>query len=365
MRLGVEAALVDGRLLAGDVEIDDGIVQAVGVSGGGGSGIAAPGFVDLQVNGFAGVDLMATDHEGYVRVGEALLATGTTAFQPTFVTAPEEVLLEALRAMPAGGIGPRVLGAHVEGPFLSPRRAGVHDPRWLSPPDLALLRRLLAAAPVRQVTLAPELRGAFELISELVGRGVTVSAGHTDATAAEAHLAFDRGVSTVTHLFNAMRPGTARDPSIALAALARSDVFVQVIADLHHVAPDTVMVAWNAAAPRFALVTDAAPAAGMGDGEFILGGRRIEAEDGVVRGPEGQLAGSALTMIEAVRNLHGLGVRLEAALGAASEVPARIAGRPDLGRLALGAPADVVVLDDRLEIRQVLVDGRERVGGRS
>lgn len=363
MRLGVEAALVDGVLVPGDVEIDGGVIVGLGRSGPG-SGIAAPGFIDLQVNGFAGVDLMATDRAGYERVGEALLATGTTAFQPTFVTAPESALLDALRAMPETGIGARVLGAHLEGPFLSPRRAGVHDPQHLSAPDLALLRRLLAAAPVSQVTLAPELPGALELVDELVARGITVSAGHTDADAAEAHLGFDRGITTVTHLFNAMRPSTARDPSVGFAALARHDVLVQLIVDLHHVAPDTVKVAWNAAAGRFALVTDAAPAAGMGDGEFVLGGRRIEAEDGIVRGPEGQLAGSALTMIEAVRNLHSLGVKLEAALGAATEVPARIAGRPELGRLALGAPADVVVLDDRLEIRHVLVDGRERVGGR-
>ena len=175
MRLGVEAALVDGRLEPGDVEIDGGAVAAVGLGGGSGHGIAAPGFVDLQVNGFAGVDLMAADRDGYARVGEALLATGTTAFQPTFITAPEEAMLNALRGMPRGGIGPRVLGAHVEGPFLSPRRAGVHDRRGLSAPDLARLRRLLDAAPVTQVTLAPELPGAFELIDELVARGITVS----------------------------------------------------------------------------------------------------------------------------------------------------------------------------------------------
>ena len=167
----------------------------------------------------------------------------------------------------------------------------MHDPRWVLAPDLALLRRLLDAAPVSQVTLAPELPGAFELIDELVARGVTVSAGHTDATAAEAHLAFDRGVRTVTHLFNAMRHSTARDPSIAMSALARPDVIVQVIVDLHHVAPDTVLVAWHSASSRFALVTDAAPAAGMGDGEFVLGGRKVHAADGVVRGPEGQLGG--------------------------------------------------------------------------
>ena len=294
-------------------------------------------------------------------MGEALLATGTTAFQPTFVTASEAALLEALRAMPTSGIGPRVIGAHVEGPFLSPRRPGVHDTRFLALPDLALLRRLLDAATVSQVTLAPELPGAFELIDELVGRGITVSAGHTDATAAEAHLAFDRGVRTVTHLFNAMRHSTPRDPSIAVAALARPDVTVQVIVDLHHVAPDTVSVAWNAAPGRFALVTDAAPAAGMGDGEFVLGGRPVHAADGVVRGPEGQLAGSALTMIEGVRNLMALGVPLPDALQAAAAIPARIAGRADLGRLVPGSRADVVVLDDRTEVVRVIVDGGERV----
>ena len=208
---------------------------------------------------------------------------------------------------------------------------------------------------------APGAIDMKELIDELVARGVTVSAGHTDATAAEAHLAFDRGVRTVTHLFNAMRHSTARDPSIAMSALARPDVIVQVIVDLHHVAPDTVLVAWHSAAGRFALVTDAAPAAGMGDGEFVLGGRKVHAADGVVRGPEGQLAGSALTMIEGVRNLMSLGVSLQDALRAASQVPARVAQRPDLGRLAPGSPADVVVLDDRVDVIRVLVDGRERV----
>ena len=136
---------------------------------------------------------------------------------------------------------------------------------------------------------------------------------------------------------------------------------VQVIVDLHHVAADTVLVAWKAAASRFALVTDAAPAAGMGDGEFVLGGRKVHAADGVVRGPEGQLAGSALTMIEGVRNLVSLGIALPDALRAAAEVPARVARRPDLGRLVPGAPADVVVVDDRVDVIRVLVDGRERV----
>ena len=363
MRLGVEAALVDGQLVRGDVEVDAGIVTAVGLEGGG-AGIAAPGFVDLQVNGFAGVDLARADAAGYARVGEALLETGTTAYQPTFISAPVDELVAAVRGIPEDDVGLggcRILGAHVEGPFLSPARHGVHDPATFIAPDPDVLERLLDAGPVRQMTVAPELPGALAIVDALVARGVTVSAGHTDASAAEAHLAFDRGVTTVTHLFNAMRRSTPRDPGIAMAALARADVTVQVIVDGHHVAPDTVVVAWRAAPGRLALVTDAVAAAGMGDGEFSLSGTAVSAADGVVRGPAGQLAGSALTMIDAVRNLHALGASLEDALAAASSVPARIAGRPDLGRLAPGAPADVVILDDRLEIRRVLVDGGVRV----
>jgi N-acetylglucosamine-6-phosphate deacetylase len=362
MRLGVEAALVDGTLVPGDVEIDGGAVAGVGLAGSG-RGVAAPGFVDLQVNGFAGVDFMHTDREGYARAGQAMLATGTTAYQPTFITAPEEDLLAALREVPHDDVpgGPCIIGAHIEGPFISPRRLGVHPPKWQRSPDPALLGRLLDAGGVHQVTLAPELPGAFELIDLLLARGVVVSAGHTDASAAEAHLAFDRGVRTVTHLFNAMRPLVPRDPGIGLAALARPDVTVQLIADGHHVAGDTVLVAWQAARGRLALVTDAVAATAMGDGDFALAGRRLVSSEGVVRGPEGQLAGSVLTMIDAVRNVHELGVPLEEALVAASEVPARIARRPDLGRLAPGAAADVVVLDDNLEVARVLVGGGERV----
>jgi N-acetylglucosamine-6-phosphate deacetylase len=356
VKLGVEAALVDGRWLPGDVEVDGGAVAALGLSPRG-SGLAVPGFVDLQVNGFGGVDLMGADRDGYRRAGEAMLEHGTTAYQPTFVTSPAPDLLAALRAMPDELDGPRIIGAHLEGPFLNPRRLGAHDAEGCRAPDPQLLTRLLDAGEVRQVTLAPELPGAFELIDALVARGVTVSAGHTEATAAEAHLAFDRGVSTVTHLHNAMRPSTPRDPSIAMAALTRSDVVVQLIVDGHHLAADTVRVAWQAAAGRFALVTDAVAAAGMGDGEFRLASRTVRALDGVVRGPEGQLAGSALTMIEAVRNLHALGVALEDAVEAATRVPARVARRPDLGVLRVGGPADIVVLDDRLEIQRVLVAG--------
>ena len=177
------------------------------------------------MNGFGGVDFLDTDAEGYEHAGEALLETGVTAYLPTLITAPEERLVAALGEIgEAAARGPRILGAHVEGPFLSPRRLGTHPPSARRDPDPALLERILAAGPVRLFTLAPELPGALELVDLLVSRGITVSAGHSDATADEANAAFDRGVGTVTHLFNAMRPFSHRDPGVAGVALARPDV---------------------------------------------------------------------------------------------------------------------------------------------
>jgi N-acetylglucosamine-6-phosphate deacetylase len=211
------------------------------------------------------------------------------------------------------------------------------------------------------MTLAPELPGADELIETLLRREIAISCGHSDATAAEANAAFGAGVRTVTHLFNAMRPFRHRDPGIAGAALAQDDVVVQVILDGVHLAPETASVVWRAAGGRVALVTDAMSGAGLTDGSYRLGGLEIEIRDGVARGPSGALAGSTLTMIEAVRNLHALGASFEDAVGAATEVPARVLRLPANGRLAVGLPADVVVLTDELEIDRVLVDGRERV----
>ena len=361
MKLGVEAALVDGRLVPGDVQVSGGRVVGVGRTSANGRGIAVPGFVDLQVNGFVGVDLLGADADGYRRVGEALLETGVTAYLATFITAPEERTVAALRSLPPSATGPRLLGAHLEGPFLSARRLGIHPADARRDPDVELLERLLAAGPVRLVTLAPELEGAGELVERLLRSEIAISCGHSDATAEEAERVFDRGVRTVTHLFNAMRPFRHRDPGIAGAALARDDVIVQIILDGVHLATETASVVWRAAAGRVALVTDAMAGAGLGDGTHRLGGLEIEIVDGVARGPDGQLAGSTLTMLEAVRNLHALGASFEDAVGAATEVPARVLRNPSVGRLAVGLPADILVLSEELELERVLVEGTDRV----
>jgi N-acetylglucosamine-6-phosphate deacetylase len=340
MRLGVEAALIEGRLIRGDLEIAEGCVQGHGLSSPNGRGIAVPGFVDLQVNGFAGVDFLKADEDGYRRAGEALLETGVTAYLPTFITAPEAELVAALREIPDHSAGARILGAHVEGPFLSAACLGAHPAAARRDPDPGLLDRLLAAGPIRLLTLAPELPGAHDLIRTLLARRVTVSFGHSDATAGEANAGFDLGVRTVTHLFNAMRPFQHRDPGIVGAALAREDVVVQLI--LVHLAPETGAFAWRATRGRMALVTDFTTAPGG-------------------RTPEGVRAGSTVPLIQAVRNLHTIGASLEEAIHAATEIPARIIGELEAGRLGVGLPADVVVLSDGLEIERVLVAGKDRL----
>jgi N-acetylglucosamine-6-phosphate deacetylase len=363
MRLGVEAALVAGDLVPGDVEVEGDKVTGYGLASPNGRGIAVPGFVDLQVNGFGGIDFLDTDADGYARAGTALLESGVTAYLPTFITASEQQLTAALCQLPREATaGPRILGAHLEGPFISASRLGAHPARHRRDPDPALVTRLLDAGPVTLMTLAPELPGAPELIAYLRERGVVVSCGHTDATAADAHRAFDLGATTVTHLFNAMRPLHHRDPGIVGVALARPDVVVQVIVDGVHLAAEVVELAWRAAAGRFALVTDAMAAAGVGDGVFAIGDVEVEVTDGVAqRTGDGVLAGSVLTMIEAVRNLHLLGAPLEATLEAASTVPAHVLGSTRLGRIEPGAPADLLVLDGNLQIERVLVGGLTHV----
>ena len=209
----------------------------------------------------------------------------------------------------------------------------------------------------------PSSRARRAVIELLLRREIAVSCGHSDATAEQANAAFDLGVRSVTHLFNAMRPFHHRDPGVVGAALARPDVVVQLILDWVHVAPVTAAMVWQAAQGRLALVTDAVSGAGLDDGAYRLGDLDVEISGSVARGPTGALAGSTLTMIEAVRNLHSLGVPLEDAVGAATEVPARVLRLPSLGRIGIGFPADVVVLGDELTVERVLVGGRTRVVG--
>lgn len=362
MRLGVAAALVGGRRLPGDVLVEDRRVTRVGMAPRGSSGLAIPGFVDLQVNGFAGVDVLGADGDAYRRMGQALAATGVTAYQPTIISSPLDAYGPALaRVIDAGPTpgGPRLLGVHLEGPFLSRKWCGAHSPASIIDPDLDATSRLLDAGPVTYMTVAPERPRALALIELLVKRGITVSVGHTDADAPRAHAAFDAGARSITHIYNAQRRFQPRDPGVAGAALARQDVVVQAIVDGVHLAPETVFATYLAARGRFAMVTDATAAAGLGDGIYSMADRTVTVRGGEARLDDGTLAGSTLTMDRAVRNLVALGAPLEDAVAASSEVPARLVGRGDLGAIRPDMPADITVLDDRLEVVRTLVDGTE------
>ena len=222
MRLGVAAAIVDGALVRGDVEVADGVVATVGLDRGG-RGLAIPGIVDLQVNGYAGVDVLRAEPGELLELGRALARDGVLAYQPTLISAPPETLRDALstigQAAALGGPA-TIVGAHLEGPFLSPARHGAHPPQWLRGPDVDLLASfLLSGCAVTTLTIAPELDGADEVIDAAVSKGLLVSVGHTDATSVQAAAAFDLGARSVTHLFNAMRPFGHRDPGTVGAAL--------------------------------------------------------------------------------------------------------------------------------------------------
>jgi N-acetylglucosamine-6-phosphate deacetylase len=363
-RLGVRAALVDGVVVGGDVLVGDGRVLEVGVAPAGGSGLAVPGFLDLHINGIVGVDFLSTGVEGYRAAGAALAATGVTGYLPTFITSPmgdyPEALAVAAEALADDAPGARVLGVHLEGPYLSPRWPGAHDPQQLRTPDPAEALALCDAGPVRMVTLAPELDGGLDLVEALAARGVVVSLGHTDADTATASAAFDRGARAITHLYNAHRRWTARDPGVGGAALIRPGVTVQAIVDHVHLAPEAAYAAFLTARERFSLVTDAMEAAGQGDGIYRLGRREVSVHGARAELSDGLLAGSVLTLDAAVRNLHACGATLPEAIWAATGAPARLLGAPDLGVLRVGARADVTVLDDDLRVLRTLVAGAEQ-----
>jgi N-acetylglucosamine-6-phosphate deacetylase len=331
-------------------------------------GLLLPGFVDLQVNGYFGVEFQTAAADGWARVAAGLPSTGTTALLPTLITAPVAVLAEALRAargfvgsLPAGGA--RVLGVHVEGPFISPDRRGAHNPAWITDPTPAAVAELVTAGDglLRLVTLAPERTGALDAIDLLVDAGVLVSVGHSDATAAQVAAAADHGARMVTHLFNAQRPLRHREPGVVGQALTDTRLTSGLIADLHHVAGSVCGLAFAAAPGRIALVTDAAAPAGMPPGEYLLGGESVTQPPGSGVPPlraDGTLAGSSLRMDLAVANAVACGVALDDAVAAATRIPADLIGRPDLGRIAPGAAADLVWLSPQLSTRATWIGGR-------
>lgn len=360
MLLGVAAAVVGDEVVPGDVEIGEGSILRVGVAGGQGEGLAVPGFIDVHIHGFSGVDFTSADGDAYREATRALTRTGVTAFRPSLISLPVEETLEAVRRhAKVESDGARVLGMHLEGPFLSPAHPGAHAPDCLIAPNIELAMQLVDAGRVGHMTVAPELPGALDLIRQLVAAGVTVSLGHSDATSEQAHRGFDAGARALTHVFNGSRKFHHRDPGIVGAALARNDVYVEAILDGVHLSDEAALLAMKGAGSRLLAVTDGMAAAGLGDGSYMLGNRQVEVRSGEARLADGTIASSLLTMDAAFRKLIDLGASIPAAARATSRAAAELIGQPELGLLDPGSLADLVVLDDDFQVMRTLVGGVE------
>lgn len=326
--------------------------------------LLAPGFIDTQVNGGGGVLFNdETSVEGIATIGAAHRRYGSTGFLPTLISDDLDVIdraIDAVEAAIAQGV-PGVLGIHIEGPFLNVRRKGIHDAskfRTLSDGDIRRLTRLDAGRTL--VTLAPETTTPA-MIAALVEAGAIVAAGHTDADYSTMRTAFDAGVTGVTHLFNAMSPLQNRAPGVVGAALEDRQAWCGIIVDGHHVDPVNLKLAMRCRpADRFMLVTDAMPSVGAEADHFFLQDRRITVKDGVCYDDNGVLAGSDLDMASAVRNtVDLLDTSLQGALEMASASPAAFLGMADVrGQIAPGLAADLVALDDRLNVVCTWIAGR-------
>ncbi|HEX3617285.1 MAG TPA: N-acetylglucosamine-6-phosphate deacetylase [Solirubrobacteraceae bacterium] len=323
-----------------------------------------PGYIDLHMHGGGGHDV--SDSLQAMEQAVAFHRThGTTATLVSLMTAPEAALSEQLgwaADLVRRGASRRghVLGSHLEGPFLSERRCGAQNAAHMTAPDAALLERLLAAAgdSLRMVTLAPELPGALALIETLANAGVIAAMGHSDASYEQALQGIRAGARHATHLFNAMPPLLHRDPGLVGAAL-ESGITCELINDGRHVHPAIIRLVFDLIDSP-ALVTDAIDATGAGDGRFELGGQEVVVQDGEARlAATGSLSGSTLTMDQALRNtVKASGLSVERASAAASAVPARALGlEHELGAIAPGMCADLVVLDDDLQVIGVMGAG--------
>lgn len=375
MRISARSAVVDGVLAPVTVRVDDRLITAVEPYADPqadvvlDTGVLTAGLVDVQINGAFGVDFAAAEDADWDAVAAQLPSTGVTSFQPTLITAPLPRLIAGLdtateaRDRQEDGPYARILGVHLEGPWLAPLKRGVHEAKYLAEPTQGAVDTLMSAVGfdiLTTLTLAPELPGALDAIKRLSDAGVTVSIGHTNATAVQVEAAADAGASLVTHIFNAQRGLAHREPGVPGAALADSRYRVGLIADLHHVAAEICTLIFRAAPGRVVLVTDAIAAAGMPPGSYVLAGIPVElGDDGVPRNADGTIAGSALTLDQAVRNMLGLGMPLPTVIDAASRVPADAVARPDLGRIAVGARADLVHWTEDFHPARTWVDGRE------
>lgn len=357
-----------------DLLIRDGRIDRLGsgAEGSGGEVINAeglyvvPGFIDIHTHGVIGFEFMSASADELNRMSDYYASRGVTSFLPTTMTAPVVTIVEALKnistAAERGTTGAGIAGINLEGPFINRRYKGGHPEEYIVQPSVELFESFLeiSGGRLKIVNLAPEMTGAEDIVKKY-GKSIRFSVGHSDLNYAGAQKAFEKGISHVTHLFNAMAGLHHREPGLVGAALDNDGVSVELIADCVHIHPSVIRMAVKCKSPgRVALITDSSMATGLKDGEYTLGGQKIIVKNGEVRLCNGVLSGTTLTMIDAVRNMVGpVGIPLEEALAMATLTPARVAGIDDRkGSLEEGKDADIVLLDSALDIKMTIVKGR-------
>ena len=326
-----------------------------------------PGFIDLQINGAFGMDF-TSNPDCIWQVGEQITKFGVTAFLPTIISSPDETIQHAQAVLqngpPSNYRGARVFGLHLEGPYLNPEKSGAHDPSLLRLPDPKIYGQWNPTTQVRMVTLAPELPGSIQAIQHLAGKGVLVSAGHSQANFNQAIEGIQAGIRYGTHLFNAMPVLDHRRPGLAGALLGDTRCTAGMIVDGYHVHPTMVKLAWNnLSSRRTSLVTDAMAALGMPPGRYELGKRSVQADGTTAQLEDGRLAGSLLSLDAALRNLlEFTGCNLEEGLLTISQVPAHLLDLDkSIGKLMPGAAADFVLLSSDVHVVGVWIGGQATV----
>ena len=366
LRLGGPTLLPDGSIRESTLELHNGLIAAIrsGVETGCDlqvNGVIVPGYIDLQFNGGFGFDITEAPASA-AECAARLPQTGVTGFLPTIITAPLEEYPAAypqIHDAQKNASGARILGLHLEGPYLNPLRKGAHRQEYIRSIDPDEVLAYCDTGLPTLVTLAAEQPGGLETVRRLRERGVIVSIGHTDATCEQAEAAFEAGVAWGTHLYNAMRPFTHREPGV-IGALLASDVPCGIIPDGVHVHPAAVRAAYRAKGPAgLTLVTDAMQAMGMPPGKYNLACREVTVTGQDVRLSDGTLAGSILSMDAAVRNMMEFtGCSLAEAVQMASGTPARLLGLQDrLGEIRTGLQADLTILDQHLQVEACLIGG--------
>lgn len=326
----------------------------------------APGFIDVHIHGAGGHDTMDGTFEAINEISKTIVKYGTTSFTPTTMTVGIDDIKQSMKvikeAKENGTDGAIVLGAHLEGPFISPKAIGAQNPKFLIPPTLENYKEMVGDAEdaVVSITIAPEVPGAKELIKELSQKGIVCSIGHTKATYEEAMEGIKCGCGHSTHLFNAMTPFAHREPGV-VGAIFDSDITTETISDGIHVSYPSLRIAYNQKTPdKVLLVTDAMMACAMPDGMYALGGQDVVVKEGAARLLSGSLAGSILTLDKAVKNVYkNVGLPLYEAVKMASYNPARhckVENRK--GLIKEGYDADLVLFDDDINIKNVIVNGK-------